>query len=142
MDEYEFLDENNQEEPENSWEESIEEISEETIPEEEPESSEESGNQEEIQPVSSISANDLEEIFEKYSEYSVSGNDLNNDMQGIYDLLQQSDDAHTEETQELIAVCNKINQNVEMGTTSVCSLLGLLIGILLAKTFAIFMKGV
>ena len=64
------------------------------------------------------------------------------DMQEIYDLLQQSDDAHTEETQELIAVCNKINQNVEMGTTSVCSLLGLLIGILLAKTFAIFMKGV
>ncbi len=140
MDEYEFLDENNQEEPENSWEESIEEISEETIPEEEPESLEESGNQEE--PVSSISANDLEELFEKYSEYSVSGNDLSNDMQEIYDLLQQSDDAHTEETQELIAVCNKINQNVEMGTTSVCSLLGLLIGILLAKTFAIFMKGV
>lgn len=140
MDEYEFLDENNQEEPENSWEESIEEISEETIPEEEPESLEKSGNQEE--PVSSISANDLEELFEKYSEYSVSGNDLSNDMQEIYDLLQQSDDAHTEETQELIAVCNKINQNVEMGTTSVCSLLGLLIGILLAKTFAIFMKGV
>lgn len=154
--EYEYLPE---ESAETSADEFREEESEEAAPEDtqeenlQPEETaeEETGsNQEEVaaeedlpaeeeEAAATISGNDLEMILEKYS---VSGNDLDENMNEIQTLLSESGDIYSQSSAEVVEACNAIDRDVVTGFTATSILLGLIAGILLVDKLAEFLKGV
>lgn len=148
--EYEYLPEESAETPVDEFQE---EESEEAAPEDpqeedlQPEETaeEETGlDQEDVaaeeeEVAATISGNDLEMILEKYS---VSGNDLDENMNEIQTLLSESGDIYSQSSAEVVEACNAINRDIVTGFTATSILLGLIAGILFVDKLAGFLKGV
>lgn len=148
--EYEYLPEESAETPADEFqEEESEEVAPED-PQEEDLQPEETGEEEtgsdqeefaaeEEEASATISGNDLEMILEKYS---VSGNDLDENMNEIQTLLSESGDIYSQSSAEVVEACNAIDRDVVTGFTATSILLGLIAGILLVDKLAGFLKGV
>lgn len=148
--EYEYLPEESAEtsadefQEEESEEAAPEDLQEEDLQPEETGEEETGSDQEEVaaeeeEAAATISGNDLEMILEKYS---VSGNDLDKNMNEIQTLLSESGDIYSQSSAEVVEVCNAIDRDIVTGFTATSILLGLIAGILLVDKLAGFLKGV